>query len=178
MGSIPKIYSKDAKAQSIRSFAPTVASSLGATVLCRWRTFAPKSDLNYFIWECFRRLPTTPELARPRKYARRMRKFREFGSLAGLVPEMLLVLRRSNLNEPSLPNLEIFELFSTTAEFVPFIPLFIFPGTTDIDITFTTRGLSKALVASTINTISARCPNLQHRSPLPTKKSGNHQRRF
>jgi len=121
------------------------------------------SSLNHFIRKCFRRLPTTLELARFRKYAQRMRKFRGFaGSLRGITPEVCFVLQHSSFNEPLLPNLKTFELLSTTAEFAPFIPLFVSPRTTHIDITFTTRDLSKALVASTINTFSALCPSLQH----------------
>ena len=105
-----------------------------------------------------------------------MRKFTEFGSLHDMTPEVFLVLQHSSFNEPLLPNLKTLELISTTAEFAPFIPLFISPGTTDIDIMFETYGISNALVASTINTFSDRCPSLQHiglhslpRHPMITK---------
>lgn len=134
------------------------------------------SSLNYFIWKCFRRLLTTPELARFRKYARRMRKLTEFDSLNGVTPEVCFVLQHFSFNGPLLPNLKTLEFLSTTAEFAPFIPLFVSPGTIDIGITFETHGLSNVLVASTINTFSTRCPSLQHialhcppRDPMITK---------
>ena len=120
------------------------------------------SSLNRFIRKCFRRLPTTLELARFQKYARRMRNFQDLGTLDGLSSEVLLVLQRFNFTEPLLPNLKTLELWSTTAEFAPFILLFVSPGTTHINVTFQVYDLSKALVASIITPFSARCPNLQH----------------
>ena len=119
------------------------------------------SSLNYFIRKHFRRLPKTPELARFRGYARRIRKLRDFGVLGGVSPEVFSILQHFSSNEPLLPNLKTLELLSITAEFVPFILSFVSPGTTHIDIVFSIHNISKALVASVITIFSARCPNLQ-----------------
>ena len=119
-------------------------------------------SLNYFIRKYFRRLPATQELARFRKYARRMQMFRDIGSLGGLSSEAFLVLQRFSFDEPLLPNLKTLELLSITADFAPFIPLFVSAGITHISILFPTHGLSKASVASVITIFSARCRNLQY----------------
>ena len=73
------------------------------------------------------------ELACFRKHARKIRKFREFGSLGRLSSGVFLVLQLFNFSEPLLPGLE---LLSTMAEPVPFILilLFVSPETTHIDI--------------------------------------------
>ena len=72
------------------------------------------------------------ELACFRKHARKIRKFRECGSL-GRLSSVFLVLQLFNFSEPLLPGLE---LLSTMAEPVPFILilLFVSPETTHIDI--------------------------------------------
>ena len=119
------------------------------------------SSLNYFIRKYFRRLPKTPELARFRGYARRMRKFRDSSPPDGAPSEVFSILQHFSPNGPLLPNLKILELY-ITAELVPFIHLFVSPGTTHIDITFSTHNISKVLVASVITIFSARYPNLQH----------------
>ena len=73
------------------------------------------------------------ELACFRKHARKIRKFREFGSLGRLSSGVFLVLQLFNFSEPLLPGLE---LLSTVSE--PFLSsfflLFVSPGTTHIDI--------------------------------------------
>ncbi|KAF9643098.1 hypothetical protein BDM02DRAFT_1744661 [Thelephora ganbajun] len=119
------------------------------------------------VWnerECthLRRPPTTLELTRFQKYTRRMREFRDIGSLHGLPPEMFLVLQRLAFSEPLLPNLKTFRLWSIIAEFVPLILLFVSPRTTSIDIGFDTFNLPKPLFASTIAILPTRCPSLQH----------------
>ena len=127
------------------------------------QTTCAASSLNYFIRKYFRRLPTTLELTRFRKYARRIRNFKDFGSLDldSLSSEVFLVLQRFSFNEPLLPNLKTLELWFVDAETAPFILSFISPATTCIDISFETSHLPKGLVASIITIFSARCPNLQ-----------------
>ena len=120
------------------------------------------SSLNYFTRKYFKRLPTSQELARFRKYAGRMRDFSDTGSLDDLSPEVFLVLQRFSFNEPLLPNLKTLQLWSATVDFAPFILLFISPGTSRINIIFETYNLSIALIASVITIFPARCPNLQH----------------
>ena len=126
------------------------------------RTTCVLSSLNYFIRKCFKRLPTALELARSRKYARRMRHFEGFGTLDGLSSEVLLVLQCFDFSEPLLPNLKTLWLFSVTAESAPFVLLFVSPGTIEIHITFQAHNHSNASVASMITILPARCPNLQY----------------
>jgi len=64
----------------------------------------------------------TLELAHFRKYSRKIREFRDFGSLGRLSSEVFLVSQCFSFSEPLLPGLE---LSSTTAEPVPFILLYI-----------------------------------------------------
>ena len=120
------------------------------------------SFLNYFIRKYFRRLPTTLELARFRKYAQRIREFTDSGTLNEVSSEVFLVLQRFGFHEPLLPNLKSLDLWHAKETSIPFIPLFLSPATTYVDIRFEKPHLPKGLVASIIAIFSARCPNLQH----------------
>ena len=91
-----------------------------------------------------------------------MRKFKDFGSLASLSSEEFLVLQRFGFNEPLLPNLKTLDLWHAKETSIPFIPLFLSPTITYIDIRFEKSYLPEGLVASIIAIFSARCPNLQH----------------
>ena len=91
-----------------------------------------------------------------------MREFRDLGPLAGLPSEWFLVLQRFSFNEPLLPNLKTFDLWHTKETSIPFIPLFLSPVTTYIDIRFKKSHHLPKVVASIIAIFSARCPNLQH----------------
>jgi len=118
------------------------------------------SSLTYFISKSFKRLPTMLEWARFQKYARRMRSLAEHATLGSLSSEVLSVLQLRTANEPLLPNLKTLSLQST-GEFIPFIPLFLSPRTTDINISLSGANPPKALVASILTTLSTMCPNLQ-----------------
>jgi len=109
----------------------------------------------------FRRLPTKLEWARFRKYARRMRKFQPHVILDSLTSQVLPVLQSRAFSEPLLPNLKTLKLWSATGDLIPFIPLFLSPGTTVINIEFTTSGLPEVVTASMITTLPTLCPNLQ-----------------
>jgi hypothetical protein len=126
--------------------------------------------LNHLDQKTFRRLPTTLEWARFRKYARRMRMITEPGAPDSLSPEVFAVLQSHVINEPLFPNLKSLDLWATVGEFIPFIPSFLSPTTAVITITF--GGLDdppSAAVASMITTFVALCPNLQEIClyPLP-----------
>jgi len=91
-----------------------------------------------------------------------MRKFGGPNALSFVSPEVCSVLQGYAINEPLFPNLKTFELWFATEEFVPFIPLFLSPKTTVIDIGFDdSPGPLKATVASILATFSILCPNLQ-----------------
>ena len=119
------------------------------------------SPLNYFIRKSFERLPTTSEWARFRNYARRMRKLRIPSTLGVLSPDVFWVLQLCAINDPLFPNLRILRMYSITAEFIPFIPLFLAPGITGIVITFDGSSAPRVIVASIFATIPKLCPNLQ-----------------
>ena len=118
-------------------------------------------SFNYLTRKSFNRLPTTPEWVRFRKYARKMRTLGERGDLYILSPKVFSVLQLCAVDEPLFPQLETLKLWRVTGEFVPFIPLFLSPGTTAIDIAFERSRLPKVVVASMITTFPTLCPNLQ-----------------
>jgi len=119
------------------------------------------SSLNFFIRKSFERLPTTPEWARFRNYSRRMRKLRIPSTLGVLSPDVFWVLQLCAINDPLFPNLRILRLYSITAEFLPFIPLFLSPGITGIVTTFDGSSAPRVIVASIFATLPKLCPNLQ-----------------
>jgi len=116
-------------------------------------------SLNYSTRQTFKRLPTTPEWARFRKYTRRMRKLSQFGTLQS--PEVFSVLQLYANTEPFFPNIETLVLLWPARESIPYIPLFLSPRTTTIDIAFSLSDFPKAMVASMITTFPILCPSLQ-----------------
>jgi len=118
-------------------------------------------SLNHFIQKSFKRLPTTLEWARFQKYARRMRSLVEHGALGVSSSEVLSVLQFRALSEPLLPNLKVLESWSTTGEVISFIPLFLSPRTTVVDIGFSGPDLPKAVIASMVTAFPLLCPNLE-----------------
>ena len=88
---------------------------------------------------------------------------RKLGEGCGVVlcSEALSVLQLRAANEPLLPNLKALQLCSVAGESIPFIPLFLSPRTTVINIEFDDPYLSKVMLASMITTLPTLCPNLQ-----------------
>jgi len=118
-------------------------------------------SLNSFIRKSFERPPTTPEWARFRSYARRMRKLRIPSTLGVLSSDVFWVLQLRIIKDPLFPNLRTLRLYSITAEFIPFIPLFLSPGIAGIVMTFDGSSVPRVIVASIFATLPTLCPNLQ-----------------
>ena len=89
-----------------------------------------------------------------------MREVSELGTLGFLSLEVLSFLRLRIVNEPLLPNLKDLCLWKVHGQFVPFIPLFLSPRTTSIDLRFL-PGPPTATIASMVETLHTLCPNLQ-----------------
>ena len=100
------------------------------------------------------------EWARFRKYARRMRELREYATLDSPSRKILSVIQFCTINEPLFPNLKALHLWGIGEIFIPFIPLFLSPRTTYIDLRFEDK-LPKVKVASMVATLPTLCPNLQ-----------------
>jgi len=100
------------------------------------------------------------EWARFRKYGRKMRKLSNDGTLSSPSPEVLSVIQFFVINEPLFPNLETLHLLGIEGTFVPFVPLFLSPRTTSINLSFKPN-LPKVTVASMVITLPTLCPNLQ-----------------
>jgi len=75
--------------------------------------------------------------------------------------DMLLTLQIRTANEPLLPRLKSFECEEATEAFIPFIPLFFSPQTTEISISFAEDPPTVA-VASMISGFPTLCPDLAH----------------
>ena len=75
-------------------------------------------------------------------------------------PEVLSVLQLCAINEPLFPNLKTVDLW-LEKRFIPSIPLFLSPRTTDISIWDLRFNLPKAIVPSAIAALPTRCPNIQ-----------------
>ena len=73
--------------------------------------------------------------------------------------DMLLTLQLRTANDPFLPRLKSFKCEEATEEFIPFIPLFLSPQTTEIDVTFA-EGSPTVTVASMISGFPTLCPDL------------------
>ena len=119
------------------------------------------SFLNHFVPKSLKRLPTILEWARFQKYARRMRNLTEHNALGVLSSEVFSFLQVGTINKPLFPNLRSLRLCSTAGQFIPFIPLFLSPRTTAINIGFKQPDLPKAVVASVVATLPVLCPNLE-----------------
>jgi len=109
----------------------------------------------------FKRIPTKEEWAHSRKYAGRMRKLEVDFSEDPVTPNVALVLQLRTVNDPWLPNLETLECREVTEAFSPFIPLFLSPKTTEIDIGFD-EAAPTVVVASMIARLPTLCPGLEH----------------
>ena len=91
-----------------------------------------------------------------------MRTLQESGTLGILSSEIFSVLQLRTANEPLLPNLKSLQLRFTTRELIPFIPLFLSPRTTAINIEFLgAPSAPRAVVASILTTLATLCPNLE-----------------
>lgn len=87
-----------------------------------------------------------------------MRKLRDGDSWCS---EALPVLQLCAIDKPLFPNLKTLRLWGIMEEFIPFIPSFLSPRTTAIDITLQRTNPPKEIVASVIATLPTLCPNLQ-----------------
>ena len=108
----------------------------------------------------FKRIPTKEEWAHSRKYALRMQKLTVDFSEEPVTPNVALVLQLRTINDPWLPRLQTLECKKVTEAFSPFIPLFLSPKTTEIDIEFA-RGIPTVVGASMIARLSTLCPDLE-----------------
>ena len=117
--------------------------------------------LNGLVRKSFKRLPMATEWARFRKYARRMRELKEFGTMKTLSPEVSSVMQLHAANEPLLPNLTSLDLRGAREPLIPFIPLLLTPTITSISLGSTTYHLPISVVASLIANLPKFCPNLQ-----------------
>jgi len=113
------------------------------------------------VQKFFKRLPTTLEWARFRKYARRMRNLAENYDLITLSPDVFPALRVGTVGEPLLPNLRTLSLWSIIGELIPFIPFFLSPRITAINIEFSGFDLPTPMVVSTLTILPTLCPNLE-----------------
>ena len=146
--------------QLLKSFPGDVWNEGGCTVSTPMTCFF-LFLLNGSIRKSFRRLPTTIEWARFRKYARRMRELREHYALDVLPPmEVLPVLKFRTVDEPLLPSLKTLHLSSVPRPFVQFIPFLLSPGVTSIFLAFA-PDCPQAIVASVVSSFPTRCPDLQ-----------------
>ena len=118
-------------------------------------------SFTHLVWQSTERFWTTPQWARFQKYARKMRRLVEYGSLGTLLLDVLWALQLHAINEPLFPNLKTLELWPITEEFIPFIPMFLSPRTTAISIGFNESDLPVAALALMIATFPSLCPNLR-----------------
>ena len=84
--------------------------------------------------------------------------------------EVLSVLQHCAIIEPVFPNLKTFELWFFTGELIPFIPLFLSPGTIIATIlSIEPSKLPKVMIASILTIFPTLCPNIQEVTlePLP-----------
>lgn len=77
-----------------------------------------------------------------------------------LTSDVLLTLQLRTDNEPLLPNLRSLECEAASEAFIPFIPLFLSPGTIEITLKFAASAPT-VMVASAIARLSKLCPNIQ-----------------
>ena len=117
--------------------------------------------LDVFVPKSFKRLPTTIEWSRFRKYARRVRTLRECGTLEEMSSEVFSVMQSRTINDLFLPNMNTLYLLGIERAFIPFISLFLSPRITSIFLLFSASDHSNATIASTVTTLPTLCPNLQ-----------------
>jgi hypothetical protein len=84
------------------------------------------------------------------------------GHPSDLPHKVFVILQSCAINEPLFPNLGSLELWYTVGEFVPFIPSFLSPTTTAIDIEYLQHAdLPNTAFASMVTAFPTLCPNLQ-----------------
>jgi len=71
------------------------------------------------------------------------------------------VLQLCTVNKPLIPNLKTLDLWRAEGWFIPFIPLFLSPGTTVVRLVFIGSAVPKSMVASIVTALPILCPNLQ-----------------
>jgi len=87
----------------------------------------------------------------------------ENGIRGELSSEAIQKLQSYTTKERLFPNLRAVRLWNVTRRFTPFIPLFLSPNTTTINIEFAYRDLpNSATAARAISTFVSLCPNLQN----------------
>ena len=77
-----------------------------------------------------------------------------------ITPDTLLVLQFHTVNDPWLPRLKTFKCAEATEAFTAFIPLFLSPKTTAIDIRFV-KGTPVLVIGFMIKRFSPLCPDLE-----------------
>jgi hypothetical protein len=124
--------------------------------------------LNRLTRKSFKRIPTKAEWAHFRKHTRRIRELKMDTSGDAVLPDVLLALQLRTANEHLLPRMKIFKCLEPDEGFIPFIPLFLSPNTTDVEIVFV-YGTPTVMVASIISRLSTLCPDLESiiLNPLP-----------
>ena len=90
-----------------------------------------------------------------------MRNLADRASLNILPLEVLTALQLCTANEPLFPNLRSLDLWTVSAGFVPFIPLFLSPRTTVVKTGSFEYNPQRTMVASMITSFSTLCPNLR-----------------
>ena len=105
------------------------------------------------------RVPTDAEWAHSTKWARRMRKLDVDASRYPITPGNIQILQLRAAADPWLPRLKSFVCVEATGEFIPFIPSFLSPKTTVINVEFA-EDASVAVLASVISRLSTLCPSL------------------
>ena len=126
------------------------------------------SILTPLIRKTFNTVPTKAERSRFQKYARRIRELEVDVSRDLVHSEVLLTLQFCAGNEPLLPKLTNFFCKNTAGDFIPFIPLFLSPRTTNIRIRFINNP-SPVTTAVTITKFPILCPYIKDLilNPLP-----------
>ena len=105
----------------------------------------------------FKRVPTKIDWIHSQKYARRMRELRIVDTIT---PDTLQLLHHYTTDDPWLPGLKTFECDQATTAFISFIPLFLSPKTTWIDLDFA-EGATTVMIASVVSRLSTLCPDLE-----------------
>lgn len=116
--------------------------------------------LNGLNGKAFKRMPTTSEWIRFKKYARRMRELELDISGEPITSDTLSTLQLRTLNEPLLPNIKTLRINGATADTISFVPMFLAHRTTDIEIQFAASP-PPVMVASMIINLPKLCPYLE-----------------
>lgn len=90
-----------------------------------------------------------------------MRSIQEHAISHSWSPQLLWILQFRARNEPLLPNLKTLELGCIPGDCLPFIPLFLSPRTTTIDLAFSRFNLCEFSTASMITALPTLSPSLR-----------------